>query len=360
MRELWHAAGRAAADSLKRRTALLGVLASVPVLLLGAVLSGLLSGCGLPEVTRPLHAVLAPLDAAWRAGDDLGLLGYLALQGLLLTLLWGWFGGALVRQAAVHLTQGRRESPRAALGFARRHWRGLVGAKVALPVGAGLPLAGAVLLALLGRVPGTAGGLLLAVAVLAGAGLAFVGVFLLLGAAVGCFLTSPTIACEDSDAIDAVSRSFAYASAGVPRLTLWRLVFLGGVLLGSAWRAVRLLLVVGVGALCLRLGAGAEAVDRVERILKAGGSPTGAERLHLGWGHHVAALAVALALGALFVLWLADLLTRVACARTAVYLALRERVDRVPRDRLASPPVVPTFQDASAAGFEEIGRVGAD
>lgn len=360
MRELWDAAGRAAGDPAKRRVALLGLLLSAPTLLVGALVSNLLGGHGVDGITRPLAYVLAPLDRAYAADDDLALLGYLALQLLLLAWQWSFYGGALHRLAAVDLTQGRREETDAAYAFAARHWKGVLGAKVALAAGLLAPLGLAWGIGHLARLDGWPGGVLLAVAVVVTAVLAGVAVFVFLAWLAGGLLTTPVIAAEDSDSFDALSRAIGYAGAGLPRMTIWRLAFLGGVLIGVGWRALRLVLVIGLGYAVLRAGAGADAVDRLHRILASAGAPEGAERLGLGWADHLAAIAAGLTLFFLVAGWLADAISRLACARMGLYLALRSAVDRLPRTHLASAPTAPPFQDAAAAGFEEVARVGQD
>ncbi len=358
MRELWHAAGRAAGDPAKRRVALVGILISAPTLAVGALLSHLVSGEGVSGIGRPLQFVLAPLCRAYEEGADIALLGYVTLQGLLLALVWSFYGGALQRLAAVDLTQGRREEAPAAYAFAARHWRGILGAKVALLAGAVLPLGVAILFAHLARLDGWLGGVFLALSIVVAVVLGFLGVFVLLAWVVGGLLTTSVIACEDSDSFDALSRSFGYVGAGPPRFTLWRLALFGGVLIGSLWRGLRVLLVLGIALACLRAGAGAEAVTHVERILKALGTPAGAERLALSWADYLAACVAGLTLFGLTATWLADLIARLGCARMALYLAMREAVDRMPRTHLASAPEAPAFQDAEAAGFEEVSRVG--
>lgn len=330
------------------------------MLLLGAVLSHLLRrgpGQALDGIGRPLAYLLGPLREAYETSHDVALLGYLALQAILLLLLWGRFGGALYRLAAVDLVTKRREESGAAQRFAARHWRAFVGSRLALWVGFGLPLALGVVLALLGRLPGAGGGVLLALAV--------VGVVLLvlLAVLVGAtwllagFLPGPVIAGEDADAFDAVSRTFGYAAAGLPRLLAVRLLFFAGVLLGTAWRLLCLvaaaLLAIGV----LQLGAGADLMRRVRAVLGALGEPPDAARLGLVWSDYLVAAVLALALFALLVAWLADLVTRVVCARTAAWLLLRQEIDRLPPDRLSTPPQGPTFQSAAEAGFAEVQRL---
>lgn len=370
MRDLWHAAGRAAGDPAKRRVALVGILLSAPTLLVGALVSNVLAGQGLGEdglagLRAPLAYVLGPLERAHAADADGALAGYAVLQLLLLAWLWSFYAGALQRLAAVELTQGRREETDGAYAFAARHWRGMLGAKVALAAGVLVPLALAYALAHVGRLDGWLGGVLLAVAVVAAVVLVLLAVFVFVSWLVGGLLTTPVIAAEDSDSFDALSRAIGYAGGGLPRFTLWRAVFLFGVLLGSAWRALRLVLVLAIAYAVLRAGAGAEAVDKVERILQAGGAlaaddPAGAQRLGITWGHHVAALVTAFTLFLLFAGWLADLVARLCCARMGLYLALRGAIDKLPRTHLASAPVAPPFQDAAAAGFDEVARVGQD
>lgn len=356
-RETWHAAGRAAGDDRKRFLALQGLLWTFPLLVVGSVLAHL------PDpnwvgLKRPLLYVLEPLRSAWLADRDLALFGYLGLQLLLVALLWGLFGGAIHRLAAVDLARQPRESGRDALAFARRHWRGFVGSRVALWLGVAVPLLAVVLLATLGRLPLPFGALVLTVVVAAAVIAAIVSVLVLSIDLVAGFLSGPTIACEDSDAFDAVSRTFTYASANLPRLTWLRLLFFGGVLLGAGWRLVRTLAVAALAWLALRVGAGAAVLDGALAVLSATGTPPDAARLDLGFGHYVLATGLALAAGSLAILWLADFVSRVICARTGVYLLLRQQVDRVPLDRLRTASRSKAPLASKAAGFTEVGRVG--
>ena len=294
---------------------------------------------------------------AYEADADVALLGYLLWQGLLLTLLWGYFGGAIYRLAAVDLIRKRREDGRRSFAFARRHWRGFVGARLALWLGAGLPLVAAVLLALVGRWEGPLGGLLLAVAAAAAFLLAFVACMIGSVGVVAGFLTGPTVACEDSDAFDAVSRTFLYAGAGLPRMVLYRLLFFAGVLLGAGWRFVRSAFALLLAYACLRLGGGEQVMDRVGAILQAFGAPPDADRLGVLGTDYLVAGVVVLGVCALSVLWLADLVTRIQCARTAVYLLLRHDIDQVPLTELRTPPRIQTSRSAEEAGFVEVGRI---
>jgi hypothetical protein len=53
------------------------------------------------------------------------------------------------------------------------------------------------------------------------------------------------------------------------------------------------------------------------------------------------------------IIWLADVVSRILCARTAVYLAIRHEVDREPITSLRTVPRGPGHQGANEAGFVE-------
>jgi hypothetical protein len=357
--DLWHRSGRAARDDRKRLIALLGVFLTPPVWVLGSFLVRLLTSAPLDlgGMRRPLGYALAPLHDAWMEDADLLVLLYLFVQSLSTAALWGWFGGAISRMAAVHVATDRREPGAAAFRFSRRHWRAFAGAKAVLWAGVLVPAAGAVLAAMLARLPGIAGGLLSPVAIVVAAALALVSVVVASVFAAAGFLSTPTVASEDSDAFDAVSRVFGYAAAGMPRLVLVRAAFFGGVLLGTTWRALRTVGAVVLGAVLFRAGAGDAAVERVRGVLAAfqdgTARPAGTTFLDV-----VAAATVVVVVGGLFALWAADLVTRILCARVGAYLYLRERVDRVPASTLRTAPADPGRLDAEQAGFVEVARVG--
>ena len=171
------------------------------------------------------------------------------------------------------------------------------------------------------------------------------------------FLTGPTVACEDSDAFDGVARTFTYASANLPRLTWLRLLFFGGVLLGTGWRFVRGLAIAALAYLALKAGAGTENLDKAFAVLGSTGEPVDAERLGLVWYHYLLALALAMAAGSLVILWLADTVSRILCARTAVYLTLRNEIDKVPLTTLRTVSRGTPALTADEAGFVEISKV---
>lgn len=353
--DLWHRTGRAARDDRKRLLSLYAVLATVPALLLGSLLARLLTGAPVAfgAMRRPAAYVADPLVSAWMHDDDLAVLLWLLVQSLALAVPWGLLGGAVARMAAVDLATGRREPPPQALAFARRHALGFVGSKAALAAAVLVPLALASLVTMLGRWSGPAGTALFTVGVVVAGALVVAAVLAGSVAAAAGFVAGPTIACEDSDAFDAVSRVFGYAAAGLPRLLAVRLAFLGGALLGASWRLLRTAAALVLLALALEAGAGRDRADALFAALADLGRGRTAP-----WGDLVPALAFAAVGATLVALWLADFASRVVCGRVGAYLWLRQAVDRLPTDRLRTAPAGPTFSDAESAGFVEVSRIG--
>ncbi len=356
--DLWHRTGRAARDDRKRLLSLYGVLLTPVALVVASIVYRLLCGesLALGDLRRPVAYVVAPLRDAWMADQDLSLLLFVVVAMLAWGGVWGLLGGAVSRMAAVHIASGRREPASEAFAFARRHAAGFSGARAVLAFGVVGPLALGVLAASAARLPGWFGSILTVPGLVVAVLLALVAVVAGSLALVAGFLSTPTIAVEDSDAFDAVSRVFGYAGAGLPRLMRIRLVFLAGVVLGVLWRGLRTAVAFLVGALVIHAGAGRARFERwtdALGTLGAGGDmPPLADLLP---GLVLAALA-----GGLVALWLADAVTRVLCARVGAFLALRQEIDRIPADRLRTAPTARGRVDAEEAGFVEVGRIGSD
>ncbi len=357
---LWHAAGRAAVDSRKRLLALQGVALSGPALLLGSFLAGVLC---LPERTtglmRPAAYVLEPLRHAYAHDRDGALLLWVALEALCLALVWGWTGGALSRLAAVDLTGRGRERGPEALAFARRRLGALWGVTLFFGLALVLPLVAAWLCSLLATLPGILGGVLAPVAIAGVVVLALVAVVAATLVAACAFLARPAMVVDDADLWDAVSRCVTYAWGGLPRLVGVRLWFLSGVLLGSGWRLVRTLLTALIAVWLLEHALGEARFGRLLSILGARGLPDDALRQGVSTFDLIAAGTLGLCGALLVALWLADLVSRVACARVAAYLVLRRAVDRVSLTSLRTPPHEAPSLTAEEAGFHEVTRVGA-
>jgi hypothetical protein len=109
----------------------------------------------------------------------------------------------------------------------------------------------------------------------------------------------------------------------------------------------------------LEAALGRARLDRLLAVIGARGLPDDAQRLGVSTADAVAAAALALCAAGMLALWLADLASRLACARVAAYLVLRRAVEGVPFEVLATPPGERGPQTAAEAGFDEVERLGA-
>lgn len=153
------------------------------------------------------HWIVRPFMGAWQAHGWRAQTA-LALAGAWSVAVWGLFGGAIARIAAVYLTYGETIGPLAALRASARKWRSTVGAPLLVALALlllALPLALAGLL-LRFDVMALLLGLAWIVALVAGAALAIVAI----GLALGWPFMWSTVAVERTDAFDAISRGFAY------------------------------------------------------------------------------------------------------------------------------------------------------
>ena len=246
--------------------------------------------------------------------------------GLLWTLaVWGFFGGAITRMAAVKL--GREE--RIGIGEATRFAAGKLGSYFASPL---FPLVGVVLLALpivgLGALMRMDWGVLVAgvfwlVALLGG----LLITILLIGALFGWPLMWGTISSErDGDAFEAFSRSFSY--------TFQRpLHYLFYAFLATTFGALGWLLVyhfseavIWLTQLAAAMGAGADRWEELRQLAEDSARATGVIAygtllLQLGAGF-VRSVATGFGYG---FFW---------CLVTAIYLLLRRDVDQTEFDEV--------------------------
>lgn len=182
---------------------------------------------------------------------------------LALPMLLAWtalFAGAVCRASACEFALGRSLSWVESLGFGLSRWRSSVGA-VALPLLLLWVIAGAMALAsVLFRVPGlnVLGGL--------GYGLVIAGSLvcatIMIAFFLGGIMLIPSVACEGSDAIDAVQHAYAYVFAKPLRLVMYSLLLI-------VQGLVVVTIVMGVVFLTLRIatwtaqGLGGESGGRV-------------------------------------------------------------------------------------------------
>ncbi|WP_435019383.1 hypothetical protein TA3x_001267 [Tundrisphaera sp. TA3] len=184
--------------------------------------SPLAIGAGTPEgwsyalarrVAEPARAVVAPfadLLSPRPAGAAVGLQS--ALMGLWALIVWGIFGGAIARIAVVQAACGRRIGIGSAVRFAFRKAGSLIGAPLIPFLAVILFIAANAALGLVSRIPGGVGPTVVAVLGFIPIALGMVTALILLGLALGWPLMHVTIAAEDEDAPDALSRSYSYVN----------------------------------------------------------------------------------------------------------------------------------------------------
>ncbi|MEK6642581.1 MAG: hypothetical protein AABZ08_01630 [Planctomycetota bacterium] len=151
---------------------------------------------------------------------------YGVLFFLLAFAIWGLFGGAVARVAALHATRDERIGLSEALTFSKSKFVGFFAAPL-MPVGI-LLFFGVLLMlgGLVGAIPAIGEllvGIIFFLALIAG----FILAFVMIGALVGYCMTFPTIAVEGSDAFDALSRTFSYVYQRPWRTVFYSLVSIG-------------------------------------------------------------------------------------------------------------------------------------
>jgi len=258
---------------------------------------------------------LAHLDTSFTV------VAYLLLILLWGLLIWGVFGGAITRIAAVELAGEEQLRWGQVMGFARRKLPSYFAAPL-------LPLVGILLLVL----PMLVVGLLLKLDF----GVALVGIFwpilfigglimaiLVIGLLFGWPLMWGTISTEASDAFDALSRSYAYVFQR-PLRYVWYVLF-AAVLGLLGWLIVRIFAgaVVDLTAWGASWGSGG---DRMQQIIKAADNGEGVYGFGTGaihwWNNCVWTFAAAFVYSFFWVSF------------TGIYLLLRRDVDATELDEV--------------------------
>lgn len=276
---------------------------------------------------------------------------YAIVYGLVHLVVFGFFGMAICRGAAVQWARGETLTSAAVLRFAREKFFGFLAE-------AGFPVAIFVGVALLLLV----GGLVGAIPILgeflfgAGYGLALLGalalVFAVLGLTLGLHLMLPTVAVEGSDFFDAVQHAFGYIIQRGWNVAFYTLLLLlyGG-LTFVAYRVVALLLlkiahaITGAGMSWFGVWSSArtDTLGKLDAIWRmpawnelsllpaAGGLPFWGDFGHapLSAGEAVAAFFVELWVFLLVAVLGAFVVSFYFCGSTAMYFLLRRDVDGI-------------------------------
>ncbi|MEQ8210824.1 MAG: hypothetical protein RH917_13440 [Lacipirellulaceae bacterium] len=290
-----------------------------------------LNDLSIPKRSEPLSpSNMGPLVAGWAwAIQPLTMLGgprtssymasYFCVAGMWTIAVWGLFGGAIARIAALYLTRDELIGPFAALKSSWKSWLSTAGAPSATFVGLliiALPL---VLTGLFMRMELGAllTSLLMIVPLLLGLGFAIAAIGLLLGWP----LMWSTVAVERTDAFDAISRSYAYVYQR-PLHLLFYLCF--ATVLGILAQLALFGLLSFAADACYRLiaiGGGEQVIEQIVQIKPT--SPTWATEARQFWTSAFLQVAKSFPLSFLFP------------TAVAAYLLLRREIDSAEIDQVA-------------------------
>lgn len=220
----------------------------------GTDLAGIASGLA-ARIAEPALILVSPFVALYRRGVaplDWFRTVLMAVWGV---VVWGLVGGAIARIAVVRAACGRRVGLGSAVRFALRKAGSLIGAPLIpfLPVSMFLLCCAG--FGLLYRIPGGYGEAVAAVLWFLPLMMGLVATLILAGLALGWPLMHATVAAEDEDAADALSRSYSYVNQRLPRYLAHAAVAWGIGILGLALVMILARMVVGVSEWGVSLGA---------------------------------------------------------------------------------------------------------
>jgi hypothetical protein len=310
----------------------------------------------LSRLTEPARLVVAPFATVFSLRADAWSFLHAALAAGWAVVVWALLGGAIARIAVVDLAKRERVGLGASLRFAARKAVPLIGSPTVPILGMAMVAAPVAAFGLLYRLPGSAGPLaagVLAFLPLIG-GLVLTLILVTLAAAWPMMQAS--VAAEDDDGFDAMSRTFAYVHQRP-----WH--YAGYVALAAAAGTVGLVfvdlfarLVVYLSAWALSFGAPASAVELLYLGTDTDGPSAAAGLAHGVWVSAVLLLARA---------WVFSYFWTTA---TTLYLLLRGDVDGTPLGKIAyqsrpgfavapaadpvASPVVPPPHAAEVKSFE--------
>lgn len=263
---------------------------------------------------------------------DIGYLhvAFLLLCGIWVALVWGVFGGAITRVAAMGLGREERISLKSALNFSLKAWKSYFFSPLFPILGV---LAAVLLLTLAGLlfqvgVFQALGGVLWIIPLLMGVAMAT----LLVGALFGWPLMWPALSSEGTDSFDALSRSYDYVTHRPLHLLFYAIVSiilgaLGWLLVTQFASAVMFLPKWG-----LSWGSGSEVIRNIDQAVATGNFDTGgvessflfksAANTIFFWQGVVRLLVLAFAFGFFLV------------SSTAIYLLLRRSADGTMLDEI--------------------------
>ncbi len=312
-------------------------------------------------VTQPIRDFVDRFKILFYDSPGFGAWFFALLCSLWAAAVWAVCGGAITRIAALELARDERLGLRDALRFSLKRFLSYFGGPV-IPL---LFIAGISFFCFLGGlvscIPGFGplfAGVLWFLPLIAG----FLMALIVIGWGVGWPLMFPTISFEGSDALDAVSRAYAYVFQRP-----WRFLFysVAAVMFGSICMFFVVLcadLLIYLAKWSVDLGAnmpvlfGAESARLTDKLAFYAPAPTGwslsKETLAPSGVVNYAALFSALWLYLVFTVVLAFLYSYFWSAATVIYGLLRKDVDNIDMDEVYSETEAGTEPDYGTSAFK--------
>jgi len=273
------------------------------------------------RLIEPVRFLAGPFLTLFALGNDLKTFAHALVAATWGAVVWGLLGGAIARIAVVQVARTERIGIGQALRFAGRRWVSLSGAPFCPLVGIAFFTVICALFGLLYRLPDPWGPTLAAIVAVFPLIAGLVMAIIVISLAAGWPLMLATIASEDEDGFDALSRSFAYVNQRPGRYAAAAVVGWGLGILGLCLVGVFARTTVHMAHWALAFGA----PDGLLGTLFQGQTASLAAQVHVFWLSVVDLVAHG---------WVYSYFWT---AVVIVYLLLRQDVDGTPWHAIAPP-----------------------
>jgi hypothetical protein len=273
------------------------------------------------RLTEPVRFLAGPFLTLFALGNDVKTVTHALLAAAWGAVVWGLLGGAIARIAVVQVARTERIGIVQALRFARRRWVSLSGTPFCPLVAVGFFTVFCALFGVLYRLPGPLGPTLAGIFAVFPLVAGLVMAIIVISLAAGWPLMLATVASENEDGFDALSRSFAYVNQRPGRYAVAAAAAWGFGILGLAVVGLFARTTVHMAHWALAVGAPGGLLE----TLFQGGTASLAARAHAFWLSVVALVAHA---------WVYSYFWTSA---VIVYLVLRQDVDGTPWHAIAPP-----------------------
>lgn len=271
-------------------------------------------------IVRPLWTVVEPGQNLFGRNHSWPIVAVVWSRLLWALVVWGLFGVAISRMAALRFAADKPVSVRQSLRFSVEKLPAALAAPLMPLVGVGCLWLLCIVGGLIGRIP-TVGPVVVGVMWWLPLLLATVMTLILLGLAAGWPLMLSSIGTEDADSFDAFSRAYSYLFSR-PWYALWLMtlaLLYGSLLLTFVATVLQLLMPLAEWSIASGMG-----VEQTRELLQQGGDSPGIATAAIRFWQKVASLGLVGFVVSYF--W---------TATTIIYFLLRKSVDATPMDAVS-------------------------